>query len=273
MRPDRLSAYEEQVLQELVAWKSPTRTLLGRAGDRVERLINAVMDHIPLRLIEGVLGWVMPRLRDLTWRGTSEGLTLRVYRRAGVPISSLAEVPGLDLEVVDAAAGDKRLQEGAVAGVQGAAAGFFGGWTLAADVAGVMLLSMRAVQSRALVYGFDPSSDQELAFVLKVLDAASRLGPNSKTAARSGLSMASRALTRPAVKRAIEEALERVPKSLTARFVAMKSESVAPVLGAATSATFNAWYLQAVSETARQAYRERFLRRKHGDELLAAFGL
>lgn len=185
----------------------------------------------------------------------------------------LPEIAGLDLEVVDEAAGSKRLQEGTIGGVEGLAAGFYGGFALAADVAGVMLLSMRAVQSRALVYGFDPASDEELAFMLSVLDAASRLGPESKTAARAGISMASRNLARPAVKRGIEEALERLPKALTARFVAMKSESVAPVLGALTSGSFNAWYLQAVTATARQAYRERFLRRKHGDDLLAAYGL
>jgi hypothetical protein len=50
-------------------------------------------------------------------------------------------------------------------------------------------------------------------------------------------------------------------------------ESVAPIVGALSSASFNAWYLQAVTSTARMAYRERFLRRKYGADLLAAYGL
>jgi hypothetical protein len=274
MRPDGLSPYDEQALRELRAWKSPTPTLRGRTGDWIERLIKAVTDRVPLRLIDKVLGWVLPRMRDVTWRVTSQQLVLRAYRRAGMSISSIGHIAHLELRTVDAVAGDKRIHEGAVAGTQGAVAGFFGGWALAADIAGVMLLSMRAVQSRALVYGFDPSKKEELAFVLQVLDAATRLGPNSKAAARTGVSMVGKHMTTHAIAaRTVEQVLQRMPKQLTARFAAMKSESVAPVIGSFTSASFNAWYLQAVSHTARIAYRERFLRRKYGDDLLSAYGL
>lgn len=175
---------------------------------------------------------------------------------------------------LDYVAGSKRAHEGVVAGVEGAAAGFFGGWTLAADVAGVMLLAMRAVQSRALVYGFEPSRDDELAFVLQVVDAASRIGPDSKLTARNGVSLVGKQLANRAVaKRTIEQVLQRLPKQLAARFAAMKAESVVPLVGSVTSASFNAWYLQSVSHTAQMAYRERFLRRKYGDDLLGAYGL
>lgn len=189
-------------------------------------------------------------------------------------LDSIEKISRLPLQTVDTVSGDKRLLEGAVAGAEGAVAGFFGGWTLAADVAGVMLLSMRAVQSRALVYGFDPSKEEELAFVLQVLDAASRLGPDSRASARTGVSLAGKRMAdRALVKRMVEDVLQRLPKQVTARFAAMKSESVVPLLGSATSAGFNAWYLQAVTQTARMAYRERFLRRRYGDDVLSAYGL
>lgn len=74
---DGLSAYEERALRDLAAWKSPKHTLLGRVGDRAERIIKAVTDLVPLRLAERVLEWVMPRMSDVTWRATSETLTLR----------------------------------------------------------------------------------------------------------------------------------------------------------------------------------------------------
>lgn len=274
MRAEALTPYDEQVLRELHDWKRPKRTRLGRTGDRVERGVKAVTDRVPTRMVEKVLGWFLPRLRDVTWRATSRELVVRAYRRAGAEVASIEDIAGLELRLVDAVAGDKRVHEGAIAGAEGAAAGFFGGWTLAADIAGVMLLSMRAVQSRGLVYGFDPSREEELAFVLEVLDAATRLGPDSKAAARSGVSLAGRQLAnRAAVQRSVELALQRLPRQLTARFAAMKSESVAPVIGSVTSAGFNAWYLQAVTHAARMAYRERFLRRKYGDDLLEAYGL
>jgi hypothetical protein len=274
MPPERLASYDEQALRELHAWKNPNRTVRGRIGDRIERIIKALTDYVPLRLVEKVLGWVLPRARDLTWRATSRPLVLRAYRAAGKQVMSIEDIAKLDLRTADSVAGHKRIHEGAVAGVEGAAAGFFGGWALAADVAGVMLLSMRAVQSRALVYGFDPSKEDELAFVLQVLDAASRLGPDSKAAARTGVSLVGKQMAnRAVVKRSLDQVLQRLPKQLTVRLAAMKAESIAPVLGAVTSASFNAWYLQAVSHAGRMAYRERSLRRKHGDDLLSAYGL
>lgn len=269
----RLSEYEEAALREIAAWKTPRKTRAGKAGERLESAVDRASRRVPTKQVDKVLGWVLPRMRELTWRATSEKLVVRAYNRADARIASIEAVSNLDLQIADEVAGDRRAHEGAAAGIEGAAAGFFGGFTLAADVAAVMLLSMRAVQSRALAYGFDPSEDEELEYVLVVLDAASRLGPRSKTAARSGLSTLGKGLAGRAItQRTAEKAMSRLPAQLATRFAAMKSNSVLPVVGAITSASFNAWYLQAVTHTARMAYRERFLQRKYGDDLLAAYG-
>jgi hypothetical protein len=53
----------------------------------------------------------------------------------------------------------------------------------------------------------------------------------------------------------------------------LSSPKMAPVLGALTGGSFNAWYLRGVVRTARFAYRERFLLRRHGADVLQAFGL
>jgi hypothetical protein len=274
MPAEQVSEYEIEVIREIIRWKEPRTTLLGRLGDRAERMIEAVLSYVPLGLVDKIMGFILPRLREVTWRATSEPLVRRAYGRAGSPIEAVADIQLLDLEVVDAVAGDKRISEGTVAGAEGAVTGFAGGFTIAADIAGVILLSIRAVQSRGLVYGFDPSREEELAFVLSVLNAASRLGPESKGSARAGITaFGPRLVSNTAVEKAVQLSLERLPEKLAIRLAAMKSESLAPIIGAVTSASFNAWYLQAVTQTARQAYRERFLRRKHGDELLAAYGL
>lgn len=274
MPGDGLSAYEEQALHELYSWKHPSPTMLGRVGEQVERGVAAVMQLIPLALVNRVLAWVLPRFRQVTWRATSQPRVLRAYQRAGAGVRSLDEIGAVDLAVADGVAGDKRLHEGAVAGAEGLLAGAFGGVALGADIANVMLLSMRAVQSRGLVYGFDPSADEELVFVLQVLDAATRLGPRSKASARTALSLGIKGVPHgPVLAHMVEELMERLPHQLVTRLGALKSESVAPVVGAITSGGFNAWYLQAVTATARMAYRERFLRRKYGDDLLAAYAL
>lgn len=273
-RLEQLSAHDETVLRELVAWRSPRSTRFGRGAGRVEALVDRAMSHVPMRLVEQVLGWVLPRTRELTWRATSRLLVLRAYRRAGYRVEDIGDISDLELEVVDEVAGDKRLHEGAVAGIEGAATGFFGGFMLAADIAAVMVLSIRAVQSRALVYGFDPADERELAFVLSVLDEASRLGPTSKQTARRGVAeIGVRMAEREFVERAAKQVVGRIPETLATRLAAMKSESAAPVIGAFTSGAFNGWYLQRVTRAAHMAYRERFLRRKYGDDLLTAYGL
>jgi hypothetical protein len=273
MPADRLSDYDEAVLRELHAWKHPRLTVRGRWGNRVERVIEHLMNLVPTRLVEHALRWILPRMRHATWRATSEPMVLRAYRRAGATLEGIDEIAHLDLRLVDEVAGNKRLHEGALGGVEGASAGFFGGWALAADIAAVTLLSMRAVQSRGLVYGFDPSDEAELDFVLHVLDAASRLGPTSKGGARTSVSLlGSQVGKRTLTANALERVVRRLPGRLVTRFAAMKSESAVPILGAVTSGGFNSWYLQAVTHTARMAYRERFLRRKYGDGLLAAYG-
>lgn len=57
------------------------------------------------------------------------------------------------------------------------------------------------------------------------------------------------------------------------RLAVMNSSKAAPVAGAATGAAFNAWFLRSVSVHARMAYRQKFLERRHGPEVLEAHGL
>src|SRR4051794_34083212 len=128
MAPRPVSSYEESALHELRAWKHPPETRRGRVGDRVEQGVAAIMERVPLRLVEQVLGWILPRFREMTWRATSQQLVIRGYRRVDAPVTSITDIARLDLEVADRVAKDKRLYEGAVAGIEGAAAGFFGGF-------------------------------------------------------------------------------------------------------------------------------------------------
>jgi len=243
-------------------------------ADRAERTADRLVSVVPTKLIEKAVGVLMPRVAKVTTLATSQSLTVKAYGRAGCDVRTLEDIARLPLEKVEAVAGDKRLQEGFAAAAEGGLAGFFGGPALVADIAACSLLAIRAAQSRALVYGFDPKEERELAFVLSILDAASRLGPASKQSARRGLAATAAAVARrQAAKVALDRLLERLPKQVVARLAALKSESAIPVVGAVTSASFNGWYLQAVTRTAQMAYRERFLRRTYGDDLLMAFGL
>jgi EcsC protein family len=274
MPPEALRPYDEQVLHELIRWKNPPSTFKGRLADRAERVLERIVALVPTKLVEQVLGVLMPRVARITAYGTSSGMVINAYGRAGHDVGSIDDIARLPLEAADRIAGDKRFKEGLTAAAEGGAAGFVGGPVLIADIAACGLLAIRAAQSRALVYGFDPRDGKELAHVLEILDAASRLGPESKQLARRGMSATAAAIgSRQFAQAAIDRLLERLPKLVVTRLAGLKSESAIPVVGAVTSASFNAWYLQGVTRTAHMAYRERFLRRVYGDELVTAFGL
>lgn len=270
----QLTSYEEAALHELLAWKRPPITRRGKAGDKLDSVIENLARRIPAGRIEWMVEKTLPAAAHVTQLATSEALVKRAYARAGFPIRGVVEIRGLDLLTADSVAGDKRLKEGAFAAVEGGGLGFLGGPAVFADVVAVTLLSIRAVQSRALIYGFDPREEAEVVFALQLLDEASRLGPNGKRIARAATSgMGRKFASRKAVKAALDKLLARLPAQVLARLAVMKSESVVSVLGAVTGVSFNGWYLQAVTASARMAYRERFLGRRFGDEILKAYGL
>jgi hypothetical protein len=85
MPAEQVSEYEIEVIREIIRWKEPRTTLLGRLGDRAERMIEAVLSYVPLGLVDKIMGFILPRLREVTWRATSEPLVRRAYGRAGSP--------------------------------------------------------------------------------------------------------------------------------------------------------------------------------------------
>lgn len=84
-------------------------------------------------------------------------------------IESMKEISDLPLEEMDAVS--KKLMKfySNFATVQGATTGFGGVWTLSADIPVLLGTTLKAIQEIAVTYGYDPTEEDERAFILKCL--------------------------------------------------------------------------------------------------------
>jgi EcsC family protein len=255
-----LTDYERQVLRELHAWKHPPVTWRTRGADRLERMLEAGASALSPKLLDELFDRGLPILNRAARRSAPEPLVLAGYRRHGHPeVRSLADIAALSLEEVEHVVGTKRLAELVKGASEGGVTGFYGLAGLAIDIPALLALGLRSVNVFALSYGFDPSGDEERAYVLGVISASAAVGRDAKRVTRRALTIG-----QFAGKEITQRLLEHLPKELLVRVAAMSSSKAVPIAGAATGAAFNAWFLRSVAVHARFAYRERFLERRHG---------
>lgn len=265
-----LTEYERRALQELFDWKHPRKTRTSRAGDRLERLIEEIAARLPTKLIDDLFELGMPILNRAANFTASEPLVLASYRRRGHPqVRAISDIATLNLEEVERVVGARRVQELVKGAGQGGIAGFYGAPGAVADVPAVLALALRNVNLFAYSYGFDPTTDDERAFALSVIAASAAFGTKAKQVARGAIAYGGRL----AGNEVVQTLLSRLPQQLMVRLAAVNTSKAAPVAGAVTGGAFNAWFLQSVSVHARFAYRQRFLERRHGPEVLEAYGL
>jgi hypothetical protein len=196
MPPEPLRPYDEQVLHELIRWKNPPSTFKGRLADRAERVLERIVALVPTKLVEQVLGVLMPRVARFTTYATSSGMVINAYGRAGHDVGSIDDIARLPLEAADRVAGDKRFQEGLTAAAEGGAAGFVGGPVLIADIAFWRFARLRAApwctaliretarNSRTFLRSSTPPHDLGRK-ASSSLDAASRRRPRQSGAGNS----------------------------------------------------------------------------------------
>lgn len=269
-----LTAYEKAVLLELQAWKSPPRTWRSRAGDRVDGALDGLAGLLPTGFLAAVVTRALPMLNEAARITVPEDLVVAAYRRAGFEqVHRPGDVAQLGLADADRVTGDRRMREALKGAAEGAGLGWLGLPAVPADVAALTVLALRTVNHHALLYGFDVSAPAERAYALQILDASTALGRNAKTVSRAAVSGLGRGIAGRETGLGISRLLARLPERVVARATVLSSPKAAPVVGALTGGSFNAWYLRGVAGTARLAYRERFLLRRHGPDVLQAFGL
>jgi len=278
------SGYEQSAISAIHAWKNPTTTQWDQALKLIHKPLDLAGD-VAMRIpgIEWVIDKAFRGLIGLL--GDGAALTVRpqaILAEFKPPVSSLEALAAVDLENVDRAIGflatkykSLALAEGAAAGAAGMAGPVVGGAAIAADITALLALNLRAVGEYATYYGFDVSRQEERLFALNVLGLASSPSDAAKAVAMSQLVKiaklaAQRKTWKELEKHVFVQIVQRIAKALAIRLTKAKLAQIIPVAGAAIGGGFNAHYTSRVCDAAYFLYRERFLARKYGADLIEA---
>lgn len=276
------SQYEKTAIVAIHEWKHPALTWWDSAMKVVNAPIEWVGDkakNIPgvEFVIEKALGGVLRVLND------GAAATVRphaIFAEFQPPVQSLEEIHGLDLERVDRAIGFLAAKYKSVALVEGAAAGGMGtvnpaagAAAIAADIPALLSLNLRAVGEYATYYGFDITRQEERLFALNVLGLASSPTDASKAVAMAQLvkiakEVAQRKTWKELERHVFVQIVQRIAKALSIRLTKAKLAQITPAAGAFIGGGFNAWYTSEVCDAAYFLYRERFLARKYGADII-----
>ncbi len=262
-----------------------------------------MVDDIPgaeqiLEAIKGALEGLTRTIATTAAASVPKHHVLRRYAQRGHPLSRLADIRNLDLEVSDEAFPRQRrlayiIGAGAtgawagtvttageigtvVGGVAGAGAGATPGamtvvGAFAGDAAATLLAGSRIIAETAALYGYDPNDPAEQMYMAGVLGAATAGTQTGKMAAQRELHKLAYSLARNAPwttlgKNRITPIVARVYQQLGHRLTKQQLGKATPVLGVVVGAGLNMRLMHRVADEAYFAYRERRLRDRYGDE-------
>ncbi len=276
---DTLTPYEQNALREIMDWKSPGVSRLTGfmkvINKPTEKVADLVMDAPGVGLIidktfSGLVGLLSGAA---SWSvGTSS--VLADYQKHGFQnISDLGDIAPLSLQDVERVLGSPAAKYKALAVAEGAALGVLGAVSIPADIVAVISLSLRAIGEYAAYYGFDPAAQSERLFAVNILSLISSPTDNGRHAALGRLIKISKSVAKRRAWKNIEQSVftsivERIARALGVRLTRAKLAQFLPVAGAVVDSGFNILYTGKICVAAKQLYRERFLARQFGEDII-----
>lgn len=272
------SPYELNALQEIKEWRNPPVTWYAKVRGRVDEAWSSATDfarQIPGvewtidNIVTGLLDLTNEITHDSVWR---DGI-FREFGRNEIVVGSLEEIRDLDLEQIDTVTKGLKAKYVSLAGAEGAATGFAGFAGIVPDIVALVAMNLRAAGEYATYCGFDITTQKERLYALQILDYVAKSNDNAKELAiEPAYRVAKKVATSQGVN-AIEqlgfnEAVERIARAIGMNLTGRKLSQVVPVAGAAVGAGLNVLYTRKVCATAHFLYRERFLERKYGAEVV-----
>lgn len=268
-----LTDYEISARNQDAAWRQQSlgksAQALGLLNKPFEKPLELLMAKTPVgKAMEGVVRVVMD---GASW-SVSEDRIVETYRDSGYRVSSLEDVrAAVPLEEMDREASALAKRYRLAAGAEGAGAGaaaFWGPWAgaaaLGADLVALTSVACRAVAHHAAVYGYRVDSLEQQATALAVLGGASSTDLLNKQLALKELQNIAVMVTQKktwkeleerALVRALREAADRLPYTLTKGKLGGVVAGVAVVIGGG----YKAWYVHNVCDWAYHIYREQHI--------------
>lgn len=262
-----LHPHERALLQESEDWLQRPPGPWARVMEKMDRPLEHAWSKVPEHVKTGVvraLHEVLQRLMTTSVSTVPERAVLdALSEAAGREIGALAQVRRLDVRVIDRLARRSALFHRRAAAFEGGASGFAGLPGMVLDIPALYGLIFRMLQEISLFHGFPVHTDEEKAHLLKVLDVghaggeARRQGMRELAEVQSLLQagVPGREIEKQVVLRSLQALAEKLGLHLTQRKLA---QTIA-VFGSLVGAGVNWQLLGDLGDTARHAYRRRFL--------------
>lgn len=276
----KITGYDNIAFNEIQAWKNPN---VGWPG-RIMKTVNLPLEKTgDLVLSTPVIGTVINKsIQGLTgvcndvaqWSVQKEAI-YGEFRKAGHNgIKHETDVFNIELENIDRIVGWLALKYKGVALTEGAGTGMFGLPGIPVDLAALITLNLRAIGEYATYYGFNIHAQEERLYAMNVLGLASSPSDATKVQAMAQLTQIAREVAQKRTwkeleKHAFVQVIQRISKSLGIRLTKAKLAQVIPAAGAVVGGGYNAYFTSRVCDAAYYLYRERFLARKYGPDIIS----
>lgn len=266
-----LEGRDLEALQESLDWFHRPPGGLSRLLGLLERPMEAAWQKVPQSARDSTAQAIhsaMQTLLETTGRSLAfQPLLDALCAAAGREISGPGQIRLMDLGALDRVSRRTVEAHRRAAAVEGGVSGFAGLPGLLLDVPALYALIFRMIQEISFLFGFPVESLPEKAHILKVVDLGHQTGLEAR---RQGLEelqavqgslhagVAGREMEKQVLLRGLGTLAEKMATGLTRRKLAQTLAVVGSVVGAGV----NYQLLGDVGDTARHAYRLRFLMRR-----------
>ena len=182
-------------------------------------------------------------------------LQLRAAYR--LPVSGYHGVYSLEMREIDVVADDIIRSGMKLAAVEGAGFGLGGLITIVPDLGILSAITMRTIQKLSLVYGFQFSTDDEIA---ELWIAA---------ASAAGVDISRELLEKEVVNKFVPRVIQRIAARASTEVVEKWAGRMIPLVSSALGAGLNYWFVRAWGERAKAHFRERHLQVRQQAQLAA----
>ena len=181
---------------------------------------------------------------------------LQIRAAYGLPVSSFQGLYTVEVGVLEDMA--ERIIAGGmkIAAIEGAGLGLGGIVTIVPDLSILAGITLRMIQKLSLVYGFEYSTDDEMA---ELWIAA---------ASAAGVDISRELLEKEVVNRFVPKVIQRIAAQASAEAVEKWSGRLIPFVSSAIGAGLNYYFVRTWGERARKHFRERHLQMR--DRMIAA---
>ncbi len=169
----------------------------------------------------------------------------RIRRTYGLPIQSFQDMFSVPEETVEYLAEQTVSASVKIAALGGAGLGLGGLLTVGPDIGVLSAVSLRMIQKLSLIYGFEYSTDEEVAALWVAAAAA------------AGVDLGRELLEREVIERFVPRVMERITLRMSAEVAEKWSARLIPVLSGAIGGALNYYFVREWGRRSRIHFREK----------------